>query len=72
MVVGNGTSSSNRKDAFKVRMSGSIILPTIQSSIPPWTGVDGEMVFATISGNHFIFVWMGGVYAGGWKSGSLV
>ena len=66
MIVGNGTSTT-RKDAFKVRMSGSIILPTTQSSSPAWTGMDGEMVFATVTGNHFFYVWM----AGAWRSGSL-
>ena len=67
MIVGNGTSNGARKDAFKVRMSGSIILPTTQSSSPAWTGTDGEMVFATVTGNHFFYVWM----AGAWRSGSL-
>jgi hypothetical protein len=68
MIVGNGTSVGARKDAFKVRMSGSIILPTTQSSSPSWTGTDGEMIFATVTGNHFFYVWM----AGAWRSGSLV
>ena len=66
MIIGNGTTSS-RKDAFKVRMSGSIILPTTQSSPPAWTGTDGEMIFATVTGNHRFYVWM----AGAWRSGSL-
>jgi len=66
MIVGNGTILS-RQDAFKVRMSGSIILPTTQSSSPAWTGTDGEMVFATVTGNHRFYVWM----AGAWRSGSL-
>ena len=67
LIVGNGTSNVARKDAFKVRMSGSIVLPTTQSAAPSWTGTDGEMVFATITGNHFFYVWM----AGAWRSGSL-
>jgi len=66
MIVGNGNIVT-RKDAFKVRMSGSIILPTTQSSSPGWTGTDGEMVFATVTGNHRFYVWM----AGAWRSGSL-
>jgi len=66
MIIGNGTTSS-RKDAFKVRMSGSIVLPTTQSSSPSWTGTDGEMIFATVTGNHIFYVWM----AGAWRSGSL-
>jgi hypothetical protein len=67
MIVGNGTNVL-RKDAFKVRMSGSIILPTTQSATPTWTGVDGEMIFATVSSNHLFYVWM----SGAWRSGSLV
>ena len=67
MIVGNGTTTNARKDAFKVRMSGSIVLPTTQSAAPSWTGADGEMVFATVTGAHYFYVWM----AGAWRSGSL-
>jgi trimeric autotransporter adhesin len=67
MIVGNGTSDGARRDAFKVRMSGSIILPTTQSSIPAWSGSNGEMVFATVSGANLFYVWMGNQ----WRSGSL-
>jgi len=67
MIVGNGTADNTRKDAFKVRMSGSIVLPTTQSTSPSWTGTDGEMVFATVTGNHYFYVWMSGT----WRSGSL-
>ena len=67
MIVGNGTQTFGRKDAFKVRMSGSIVLPTTQSSAPSWTGTDGEMVFATVTGDHYFYVWM----SGAWRSGSL-
>jgi hypothetical protein len=67
MIVGNGTADGSRKDAFKVRISGSIVLPTTQSAAPSWTGTDGEMVFATVTGNHRFYVWM----AGAWRSGSL-
>ena len=67
MIIGNGTSNGARKDAFKVRLSGSIVLPTTQSAAPSWTGTDGEMVFATVTGNHRFYVWM----AGAWRSGSL-
>jgi hypothetical protein len=66
-IIGNGTSIFARKNAFKVRMSGSIVLPTTQSAAPSWTGTDGEMVFATVTGNHRFYVWM----AGAWRSGSL-
>jgi trimeric autotransporter adhesin len=71
MIVGNGSYDNmgnlTRRDAFKVRMSGSIVLPTTQSAAPSWTGTDGEMVFATVTGNHRFYVWM----AGAWRSGSL-
>jgi hypothetical protein len=67
-IIGNGDVNTEvRSDAFKVRMSGSIVLPTTQSAAPSWTGTDGEMVFATVTGNHFFYVWM----AGAWRSGSL-
>jgi hypothetical protein len=66
-IIGNGADNANRSDAFKVRMSGSIVLPTTQSAAPSWTGVNGEMVFATVTGNHYFYVWM----AGAWRSGSL-
>lgn len=71
MIVGNGSYDNmgnlTRRNAFKVRMSGSIVLPTTQSAAPSWTGTDGEMVFATVTGNHRFYVWM----AGAWRSGSL-
>jgi hypothetical protein len=63
LIVGNGDDIT-RRDAFKVRMSGSIVLPTTQSAAPSWTGTNGEMIFATISGSHYQYVWMGG----SWKS----
>lgn len=68
MIVGNGTSNGTRRDAFKVRMSGSIVLPTTQSSAPSWTGTDGEIVPATIGGQYFLYMWMNGA----WRSGSFV
>jgi len=68
MVVGNGTADNARSDAFKVRMSGSIVLPTTQSAAPSWTGTDGEIVPATVGGQHFLYMWM----SGAWRSGSFV
>ena len=65
-IVGNGTTGS-RSDAFKVRQSGSIVLPTTVSGTPGWTGTQGEMVFYDNSGIYRIYVWLGG----GWRSGSL-
>jgi hypothetical protein len=67
LIVGNGNNLGVYRDAFKVRQSGSIVLPTTQSAAPSWTGVDGEMVFATVTGNHYFYVWMSGT----WRSGSL-
>jgi hypothetical protein len=41
--------------------------PQTQSAAPAWTGTDGEMVFATVTGAHYFYVWM----SGAWRSGSL-
>lgn len=68
MIVGNGTNINTRRDAFKVRMSGSIVLPTTQSTAPSWTGTDGEIVPATVGGQYFLYMWM----SGAWRSGSFV
>jgi hypothetical protein len=67
MIVGNGTSTVARRDAFKVRMSGSIVLPTTQSVAPTWTGTDGEIIPATVGGVHRLYMWM----AGAWRSSSF-
>jgi len=67
MIVGNGINVATRKDAFKVRMSGSIVLPTTQSIAPSWTGTDGEIIPATIGGQDLLYMWMGG----SWKSSSF-
>jgi len=66
-IIGNGTSNNTRKSALVVKMSGSLILPTTQSAAPSWTGVDGEIVPATVGGQHFLYMWM----AGAWRSGSF-
>jgi len=67
MIVGNGTADNARSDAFKVKMSGSIVLPTTQSAAPSWTGTDGEIVPATVGGQYFLYMWM----SGAWRSGSF-
>jgi len=68
LIVGNGIDDSNRSDAFKVRMSGSIILPVTSSTSPTWSGVDGEMIFGDDGGGNYV-IW---AYLGGqWRSGSL-
>ena len=66
-IIGNGTSDGARSDAFKVRMSGSIVLPTTASAAPTWTGVDGEIVAATLSGKYYLYMWMDGA----WRSSSF-
>jgi hypothetical protein len=66
LIVGNGTGVS-RSDAFKVRMSGSIVLPTTSSTAPTWTGTDGEIVPATVGGVHRLYMWM----SGAWRSSSF-
>jgi hypothetical protein len=46
--------------------SGAILSPTA-SSIPIFSGSDGQFLFGNVSGNQVIFVWM----AGRWRSSSL-
>jgi hypothetical protein len=65
-IIGNG-GLSTRKDAFKVRVSGSIVMPTTQSAAPTWTGTDGEIIPATVGGVHRLYMWM----AGAWRSSSF-
>ena len=67
LIVGNGSSTSARSDAFEVRMSGSIVMPTTQSAAPAWTGTDGEIVPATVGGVHRLYMYM----AGAWRSASF-
>ena len=67
-IVGNGTSSGARKDAFKITTSGSIILPNTQSVTPTWTGSNGEIIPATVGGKYYLYMWMNGA----WRSGSFV
>jgi hypothetical protein len=66
-IVGNGNTTGSRSDAFKVRMSGSIVLSTTQSIAPSWTGVDGEIVSATVGGSYYLYMWMNG----DWRSSSF-
>jgi hypothetical protein len=67
-IIGNGIDASNRKNALVVKFSGSIALPTTQSVAPSWTGVDGEIIPATVGGKYLLYMWM----AGAWRSGSFV
>jgi hypothetical protein len=52
---------------LKLECLVQLVLPTTQSAAPSWTGTDGEMVFATVTGDHYFYVWM----SGAWRSGSL-
>ena len=68
LIVGNGAGFSTRKDAFKVRMSGSIVLPTTSSGMPSWTGTNGEMIPGDDgAGNYVLWVYLGG----NWLTSSL-
>jgi hypothetical protein len=66
-IVGNGTSNGTRKDAFKVTWSSSIAISTTQSIAPAWTGVDGEIVPATVGGVYRLYMWMNKA----WRSSSF-
>ena len=66
-IVGNGTSDGSRKDAFKVTWSSSIAITTTQSVAPTWTGVDGEIVAATVTGTYYLYMWMNKA----WRSSSF-
>ena len=65
-IVGNGTSNSNRSDAFLVRQSGSIVIPS-QSAAPTWTGREGEIVPAKVGSAYRLYMYMGGA----WRSASF-
>ena len=67
-IIGNGTFDNSRSDAFKVRMSGSIVLPTTSSGQPSWTGTDGEIIAGTAAGGaKVLWVYLGGT----WLTSSL-
>jgi len=67
-IVGNGGDTKDvAKDAFKVKSSGSIQIPTTQSATPSWSGSDGELIPATVGGNHYLYMWMGS----SWRSSSF-
>lgn len=65
-IVGGGLGAA-RLDAFKVTHSSSILIPQTQSAAPSWTGVDGEIIPATVSGTHYLYMWMNGA----WRSSSF-
>jgi len=68
-IIGNGdVDAETRSDAFKVRMSGSIVLPTTSSGQPGWTGTNGEIIAGTDNGgNKVLWVYLGG----SWLTSSL-
>jgi hypothetical protein len=68
-IIGNGNAITEvRRDAFKVRMSGSIVLPTTSSGQPSWTGTDGEIIAGTAAGGaKVLWVYLGGT----WLTSSL-
>ena len=64
-IVGGGTSGS-RKDAFKVTLSSSIVVAT-QTTVPSWTGVEGEMVPYVSGSTYRLYAYLGGA----WRSSSF-
>lgn len=64
--VGIGTNTPQATLHISGAISGSILEPT-SSGVPTFTGRNGQFVFGTNAGNHFIYVWM----AGAWRSSSL-
>ncbi len=65
-IIGNGTGTGARSDAFKVRQSGSIVIQT-GSAAPTWVGVEGELKPYKSGANYFIACYIGGA----WRSSSL-
>jgi hypothetical protein len=64
--VGIGTLSPIARLHISGSTSGSILEPT-SSGVPTFTGRDGQFIFGSSGGNHFIYVYM----AGTWRSSSL-
>jgi hypothetical protein len=64
--VGIGTINPIARLHISGSTSGSILEPT-SSGVPTFTGRDGQFIFGSSGGNHFIYVYM----AGTWKSCSL-
>jgi hypothetical protein len=76
LIIGNGTSTSVRSTAFKVKTDpgsgvGSIVIQTgsMGSINPSWTGEEGEIVpiYSSFSLEYSLFVYIGGQ----WRSASL-
>jgi len=60
-------SGSNVAIPGDLTVTGSIALPTTQSTIPAWIGTDGEIIPATVGGKYLLYMWMNGA----WRSGSF-
>lgn len=58
----------NTTNIFRINQSGSMVVATTSSAAPTWTGVDGEIIPATVSGKYLLYMWMNGA----WRSGSFV
>ena len=64
--VGIGTTNPQTKLHISSSTSGLILEPT-SSGTPGFAGRDGQFIFGSSGGNHFIYVYM----AGAWRSSSL-
>lgn len=64
--IGIGTTNPQARLHISGSTSGSILEPT-SSGVPTFTGRDGQFIFGSSGGNHFIYVYM----AGAWRSSSL-
>ena len=64
--IGIGTTNPQTRLHISGSTSGSILEPT-SSGVPTFTGRDGQFIFGSNGGNHFIYVYMAGV----WRSSSL-
>jgi hypothetical protein len=71
-IEATGSSITFQRGGGNVIISGSLIasssrvFPT-SSGTPSFTGADGQFIFGSSGGNHFIYVWM----SGAWRSSSL-
>jgi hypothetical protein len=71
-IEATGSSITFQRDGGNVIISGSLIasssrvFPT-SSGTPSFTGADGQFIFGSSGGNHYIYVWM----SGAWRSSSL-
>ena len=70
-----GSNITFQPQGGNINFSGNLIvtnssgsrISTTSSGIPSFTGADGQFIFGSSGGNHFIYVWM----SGAWRSSSL-